>query len=62
MSIPTPTFQTPTPTDGTVESFKWSVDGKGSFIAAADGTKQLFEVNLHLPESLFSSKPLQMAI
>ena len=32
--------------DGTVESFKWSVDGKKIyFIAAVDGTKQLFEVN-----------------
>jgi hypothetical protein len=32
--------------DGTVDSFKWSVDGKKKyFIAAVDGTKQLFEVN-----------------
>ena len=32
--------------DGTVDSFKWSVDGKKVyFIAAVDGTKQLFEVN-----------------
>ena len=32
--------------DGTVESYKWSVDGKKIyFIAAVDGTKQLFEVN-----------------
>lgn len=32
--------------DGTVESFKWSEDGKKMyFIAAIDGTKQLFEVN-----------------
>jgi dipeptidyl aminopeptidase/acylaminoacyl peptidase len=32
--------------DGTVESFKWSVDGKKIyFVAAVDGTKQLFEVN-----------------
>jgi len=32
--------------DGTVESFKWSVDGKKVyFTAAVDGTKQLFEVN-----------------
>lgn len=32
--------------DGTVESFKWSEDGKKVyFIAAVDGTKQLFEVN-----------------
>jgi len=32
--------------DGTVESYKWSVDGeKIYFIAAVDGTKQLFEVN-----------------
>ncbi|MGX7667666.1 S9 family peptidase [Flavobacterium pedocola] len=32
--------------DGTVESFKWSEDGKKIyFIAATDGTKQLFEVN-----------------
>jgi dipeptidyl aminopeptidase/acylaminoacyl peptidase len=32
--------------DGTVESFKWSVDGKKVyFIAPVDGTKQLFEVN-----------------
>lgn len=33
--------------DGTVESFKWSVDGKKVyFIAPVGGTKQLFEVNL----------------
>lgn len=32
--------------DGTVESFKWAQDGKKVyFIAAVDGTKQLFEVN-----------------
>jgi dipeptidyl aminopeptidase/acylaminoacyl peptidase len=32
--------------DGSVESFKWSLDGKKVyFIAAVDGTKQLFEVN-----------------
>ncbi|NRS90297.1 dipeptidyl aminopeptidase/acylaminoacyl peptidase [Flavobacterium sp. 7E] len=32
--------------DGTVDSFKWSIDGKKIyFIAAVDGTKQLFEVN-----------------
>lgn len=32
--------------DGTVESYKWSVDGKKIyFIAAVDGTKQLFGVN-----------------
>ena len=32
--------------DGTVENFKWSVDGKKIyFIAPVDGTKQLFEVN-----------------
>ena len=32
--------------DGTVESFKWSTDGKKVyFTAAIDGTKQLFEVN-----------------
>lgn len=32
--------------DGTVESHKWSVDGKKIyFIAAVDGTKQLFGVN-----------------
>lgn len=32
--------------DGTVDSFKWSLDErKIFFIAAADGTKQLFEVN-----------------
>ena len=32
--------------DGTVDSFKWSEDGKKVyFIAAVDGTKQLFEVN-----------------
>lgn len=32
--------------DGTVESFKWSVDGKKVyFIAPVGGTKQLFEVN-----------------
>ncbi|RXR20775.1 S9 family peptidase [Flavobacterium amnicola] len=32
--------------DGTVESFKWSTDGKKVyFIAPVDGTKQLFEVN-----------------
>lgn len=32
--------------DGTVESFKWSADGKKVyFIAPVDGTKQLFEVN-----------------
>jgi dipeptidyl aminopeptidase/acylaminoacyl peptidase len=32
--------------DGTVDSFKWSIDGKKVyFIAAIDGTKQLFEVN-----------------
>jgi dipeptidyl aminopeptidase/acylaminoacyl peptidase len=32
--------------DGTVESFSWSEDGKKVyFIAAVDGTKQLFEVN-----------------
>lgn len=32
--------------DGTVDSFKWSADGKKVyFIAAVDGTKQLFEVN-----------------
>jgi dipeptidyl aminopeptidase/acylaminoacyl peptidase len=32
--------------DGTVESFKWSTDGKKVyFVAAVDGTKQLFEVN-----------------
>jgi dipeptidyl aminopeptidase/acylaminoacyl peptidase len=36
--------------DGTVESFKWSVDGKKVyFIAAVDGTKQLFEVNFPGP-------------
>ncbi|MGL2962546.1 alpha/beta fold hydrolase [Flavobacterium sp. RSB2_4_14] len=32
--------------DGSVESFKWSADGKKVyFIAAVDGTQQLFEVN-----------------
>jgi len=32
--------------DGTVDSFKWSEDGKKVyFTAAVDGTKQLFEVN-----------------
>ena len=32
--------------DGTVDSFKWSADGKKVyFIAPVDGTKQLFEVN-----------------
>ncbi|HWR94598.1 MAG TPA: S9 family peptidase [Flavobacterium sp.] len=32
--------------DGTVDSYKWSKDGKKVyFIAAKDGTKQLFEVN-----------------
>lgn len=32
--------------DGTVDSFKWSPDGKKVyFIAPVDGTKQLFEVN-----------------
>ncbi len=32
--------------DGTVDSYKWSEDGsKVYFIAAVDGTKQLFEVN-----------------
>lgn len=32
--------------DGSVDSFKWSADGKKVyFIAAIDGTKQLFEVN-----------------
>lgn len=32
--------------DGTVDSFKWSLDGKKVyFIAPVDGTKQLFEVN-----------------
>lgn len=32
--------------DGTVDSFTWSTDGKKVyFIAAVDGTKQLFEVN-----------------
>ena len=32
--------------DGSVESFKWSKDGKKVyFIAAVDGTQQLFEVN-----------------
>ena len=32
--------------DGTVDSFKWSADGKKVyFIAAVDGTKQVFEVN-----------------
>ncbi|MFK7031372.1 S9 family peptidase [Flavobacterium oreochromis] len=32
--------------DGTVESFKWSKDGKKVyFLAPIDGTKQLFEVN-----------------
>jgi dipeptidyl aminopeptidase/acylaminoacyl peptidase len=32
--------------DGTVDSFKWSPDGKKIyFIAPVDGTKQLFEVN-----------------
>ncbi|HMI07754.1 MAG TPA: S9 family peptidase [Flavobacterium sp.] len=32
--------------DGTVEHFKWNADGKKVyFIAAVDGTKQLFEVN-----------------
>ena len=32
--------------DGTVDSFIWSKDGKKVyFIAAIDGTKQLFEVN-----------------
>jgi dipeptidyl aminopeptidase/acylaminoacyl peptidase len=32
--------------DGTVDSFKWSADSKKIyFIAAVDGTKQLFEVN-----------------
>lgn len=37
--------------DGTVESFRWSPDGKRIyFIAAIDGTKQLFEVP-------FSGKP-----
>ncbi len=32
--------------DGTVDGFKWSADGKKVyFIAAVDGTRQLFEVN-----------------
>ena len=32
--------------DGTADSFKWSADGKKIyFIAAVDGTKQVFEVN-----------------
>jgi dipeptidyl aminopeptidase/acylaminoacyl peptidase len=32
--------------DGTVDSFSWSADGKKVyFLAAVDGTKQLFEVN-----------------
>lgn len=32
--------------DGTVDAFKWSPDGKKVyFLAAVDGTKQLFEVN-----------------
>lgn len=32
--------------DGTVDSYKWSTDGKKVyFIAAVDGTRQLFEVN-----------------
>lgn len=32
--------------DGTVDSFHWSLDGKKIyFLAAVDGTKQLFEVN-----------------
>lgn len=32
--------------DGSVESFKWSADGKKVyFLAAVDGTQQLFEVN-----------------
>lgn len=32
--------------DGTVDDFKWSPDGKKVyFVAAVDGTKQLFEVN-----------------
>jgi len=32
--------------DGTVDGFKWSTDGKKVyFIAAVDGTRQLFEVN-----------------
>jgi len=32
--------------DGSVESFKWSVDGKKVyFLAAVDGTQQVFEVN-----------------
>ena len=32
--------------DGTVDGFKWSEDGKKIyFVAAVDGTKQLFEVN-----------------
>jgi len=32
--------------DGTVDSFQWSPDGKKVyFVAAVDGTKQLFEVN-----------------
>jgi Tol biopolymer transport system component len=32
--------------DGTVDSFIWSKDGKKIyFIAATDGTKQVFEVN-----------------
>jgi dipeptidyl aminopeptidase/acylaminoacyl peptidase len=32
--------------DGTVDSFQWSLDGKKIyFLAAVDGTKQLFEVN-----------------
>jgi WD40 repeat protein len=31
--------------DGSVESFKWSADGKVYFTAAVDGTVQLFEVN-----------------
>ena len=34
--------------DGSVESFKWSADGKKIyFIAAFDGTLQLFEIDLH---------------
>jgi dipeptidyl aminopeptidase/acylaminoacyl peptidase len=32
--------------DGTVDSFKWSADGKSIFfVAPVDGTKQLFQVN-----------------
>jgi Tol biopolymer transport system component len=48
--------------DGTVDSFIWSKDGKKIyFIAATDGTKQVFEVNFPArpkSQSMFNKLPL----